>query len=69
LQIFRDFEVLNLDSSLIPAYIKTLISDSPEHLENVSDQIEALYEDLDEIGERFKFLDIMYTDWWLDEEK
>lgn len=63
--LLRDYESLDLDPALAPAYIKSLLNDSPEHLGYVSGEIEAQYDDIDDIGDRFGFLGIMDNEWIL----
>jgi len=59
LDLLRDYESLELDPGLDPAYIKALITDSSENMGYIADGIKAHYDDLDNLKERFDFLSIM----------
>ena len=59
IRLIRNYDALDLDPGLAPAYIKSLINDSQEHLGYVSGEIEEQYSDIDDVSERFGFLSIM----------
>ncbi len=63
IRCIRDYDALDLDPGLAPAYIKLLINDSPKNFGYVSGEIEEQYSDVDDIGERFEFLNIMDNEW------
>lgn len=57
LDILRSFEPLDLDPALTPLYIKALLNDV--HLHMVAGEVDELYTEVENIPERFSFLEIM----------
>jgi hypothetical protein len=59
LALVRSFDPLPLDPGLTPAYAKYLIDDSPENCSYVRGEVDALYEDVKDVRERFELLNVL----------
>ncbi|MYL28143.1 MULTISPECIES: hypothetical protein [Halomonadaceae] len=57
LQLVRSFEPLEFDLGMAPYYIKALINDS--HLHLVGDEVDELYTEVEDVGERIQMVDII----------
>jgi hypothetical protein len=63
IELLRSFDPLSLDPGLAPAYIKALLNDSRMAYEYVEGEIEELYSEVDDVGERFEMLGLMDNEW------
>lgn len=57
MELLRSYECLDLDPAMTTVYIKALLNDV--HLPLVGGEIDELYTEVQNVKERFKFLDIM----------
>lgn len=57
IDLIRSFEVLDLDPEMAPSYIKALVNES--HLPMVEGEVDELYTEVDNIGERISMVDII----------
>ena len=57
LDLIRSFQTLDFDPDMAPEYIKALINES--HLPMVGDEVDELYTEVDNVGERISMVDII----------
>lgn len=57
IDMLRSFDCLDLDPALAPSYIKALLNDI--HLSYAEGEVEELYTEVDNVGERFEMLGLM----------
>lgn len=69
IKLLRSYGALDLDDGMIPNYIKALLND--RELWFVGEEIDELYADVENVGERLRFIEIMdneYLSYDSDEE-
>ncbi len=57
IDLVRSFKALELDPEMTPSYIKALINDS--HLHEVEGEIDELYFEVNDVGKRIEFVEII----------
>lgn len=57
IDLLRSFQALDLDPEMAPSYIRVLINDA--HLPEVEGEIDELYTEVDDVGGRISFVEIM----------
>jgi hypothetical protein len=57
IDLIRSFEVLDFDPEMAPQYIKALVNES--HLPMVEGEVDELYTEIENIGERISMVDII----------
>ena len=59
IELIRSFDPLPLDPGLTPSYAKAVLKDTPSSLMYVSGEVEELYSEVSDIGERFEILELI----------
>jgi hypothetical protein len=57
IKLLRSYDALDLDEGMIPNYIKALLND--RELWFVGEEIDELYTEVENVGERLEFIGIM----------
>ena len=61
IDLLRSYDALNLDTSMVPDYIKALLNDNA--LPFVDGEIDELYSDLTNVKERLQFIEVMDSEY------